>query len=99
MNLLSAKNKKTEGAWSQIASVLPNRSVQSCHNHCRRKFNPFNYKSIWSEEDEILLVDYVKKYGNEWESIGRMLGRTALNVRDKYKQLGGVNSHLRVRGR
>lgn len=95
IKLLSAKGEKTEGAWSKIASVLPNRSVQSCHNHCRRKFNPFNYKGKWDEEDEIMLLKHVELYGKEWETIAQMLGRTALNVRDKYKQLGGENWKLR----
>ena len=31
------------GAWPQIAECLPNRSVQACHNLCRRRFNPDNY--------------------------------------------------------
>jgi Myb-like DNA-binding domain len=43
------------------------------------------------------LLNYVKKYGKEWEKIGVMIGRTALNVRDKYKELGGSNNSFRTK--
>lgn len=75
--------------------MLPDRSVQSCHNHCRRKFNPYNYKGAWQEDEVELLLNYVKKYGREWEKIGSMIGRTGLNVRDKYKEMGGKNNSFR----
>ena len=95
--LVSDKNEQHKGAWSAIASALPNRSVQSCHNYCRRKFNPYNYRGRWSDEDVDLLLDYVKTYGREWERIGKMIGRTALNVRDKFKELGGKNAEYRTK--
>ena len=41
-------DEKLKGAWCLIAESLPNRSVQSCHNFCRRKFNPNNYNGKWS---------------------------------------------------
>jgi hypothetical protein len=97
--LVSEKNPKEIGAWPKIASVLPDRSVQSCHNHCRRKFNPYNYRGRWEDEEVDLLLDYVKTYGREWEQLGRMLGRTATNVRDKYKELGGENARYRTKGK
>jgi hypothetical protein len=96
---VSQKNEQHKGAWSSIASVLPNRSVQSCHNHCRRKFNPYNYRGAWSEDEVELLLNYVKKHGREWEKIGQMIGRTGLNVRDKYKEIGGKNNTFRKRSK
>jgi hypothetical protein len=63
LQLVSQKNEEHKGAWSKISSVLPKRSVQSCHNHSRRKFNPFNYQGSWTEEDISLVLEYVKKYG------------------------------------
>lgn len=92
LKLVSEKtSKEFFGIWPQIASVLPNRSVQSCHNLLRRKFNPNNYSGPWSKEDENALVNYIEKWGNEWEKIGGMLGRTGTNCRDKFKYLGGYN--------
>lgn len=83
------------GAWPIIAQALPERSVQSCHNLLRRKFNPNNYKGRWTLEEETQLINLVESYGREWEKIGTVLCRTANNIRDKYKMLGGANSDLR----
>lgn len=95
--MVSEKTGYMKGAWPEIASVLPKRSVQSCHNLCRRKFNPKNYKGRWTNDEEKILLKYVKKYGREWEQLGELLGRTALNVRDKYKSLGEENHNSRVK--
>ena len=38
--------------WCKIAEALPNRSVQSIHNFCRRRFNPDNYSGKWTQEEE-----------------------------------------------
>jgi hypothetical protein len=82
-------------AWPRISEVLPNRSVQSCHNVIRRRFNPNNYRGKWSDSEEIMLINLVEKFGREWEKIAIQLSRTATNVRDKYKALGEHNHHHR----
>ena len=51
--------KDLKRAWPQIAESLQNRSVQSCHNVCRRKFNPSNYHGNWTEEEEKILINLV----------------------------------------
>ncbi len=48
-------SEELRGAWCKIAESLPKRSVQSCHNFCRRKFNPNNYNGKWSKEEEDFL--------------------------------------------
>jgi hypothetical protein len=55
-----------KGAWCKIAECLPFRSVQSCHNLCRRRFNPNNYQGKWSEEEEALLIELVQENGHQW---------------------------------
>jgi hypothetical protein len=52
-----------KGAWIKIAEVLPKRSVKSCHDICKRLFNPANYKGKWNENEETVLLDLIKKYG------------------------------------
>jgi len=98
MELVTTSSKeKYKNAWIEIASVLPQRKVQSCHAVCKRKFNPNNYKGRWTDEETEFLLDYVENKGREWEKIGSMLGRTALNVRDKFKELGEGNHANRVK--
>lgn len=66
---------------------MPNRTVQSVQNVCKRKFNIYNYGGKWSKIETTQLKHYVAKYGYEWVKIGQLLGRTALNVKDKAKSL------------
>ena len=46
------KNPEVYGAWSEICSCLPERSVDSCYKLMKRKFNPDNYKGKWTKEEE-----------------------------------------------
>lgn len=93
VSITQAKN-----AWCQIAEALQNRSVQSIHNYCRRVFNPANYGGKWAEDEEQALLDAVQILGNSWKAIASVLNdqfeqqRTAENVKDKYKSLGGRNA-------
>ena len=57
-------NSELKGAWCVIAEALPNRSVQSCHNFCRRKFNPNNYNGKWSKLEEEFMLDHIKETGH-----------------------------------
>ena len=62
---------------------------------CRRRFNPNNYKGRWKDEEMDFLKEYVKTQGRHWEDLAKMLGRTAPNVRDKYKEMGEGNYEKR----
>jgi Myb-like DNA-binding domain len=84
--------------WTKLAKFFPNRSVQSVHNCCKRNFNPFNYKGDWTVQEEKTLIEYVEANGNKWKELGDLLQRTALNVKDKWKQMGGENNRLRKTG-
>ena len=108
MTILVTYSKKDlpeqfKGSWPKIAQCLPNRTVQSCHNFCRRKFNPANYHGKWTPVEEEALLNLVAKHGKRWKIIAEELafendnqvGRTAENVKDKYKQLGGDKSQNR----
>lgn len=90
--------EELKGAWCKIAESLPKRSVQSCHNFCRRKFNPNNYNGKWSKEEEELLKELVMENGHAWKEIANAInkkfvsddlehkfGRTPENVKDKWK--------------
>lgn len=90
--------KELYGAWPRISAVLPDRSVQSCHNVCRRRFNPSNYTGPWTAEEVELLTKIVQKHGNAWQEVANQFNqmvsdpartRTPGNIKDKVKQLGG----------
>ena len=94
LNIIIEKQTKDKKIWPRIAECLPNRSVQSIHNFCHRKFNPFNYKGEWTLLKEKALINLVKEHGKKWELIAQKLERTALNCKDKYKSLGKENNNL-----
>ena len=85
----SASDDKVRGAWCVIAEALPKRSVQACHNLVKRKFNSNNYLGAWRHWEELELANAVRALGQRWKEIGESLGRTAGNVRDKWRQMGG----------
>lgn len=62
-----------KGAWCKIAESLPSRSVQSCHNFCRRKFNPNNYHGKWTQEEEDMLLNLIQETGHAWKEIAHAL--------------------------
>jgi hypothetical protein len=85
------QTKKDSSIWTKVSECLPNRSVQSVHNFCHRKLNPYNYKGQWSEDEISKLTGLYEEHGAKWELIGKELERTASNVKDKFKNLGGKN--------
>ena len=87
-----------ENLWTKLAKFFPNRSVQSVHNSCKRYLNPCNYKGEWSLKEERTLVDYVQANGHKWKDLAEQLERTATNVKDKWKQMGGDRYPLRKTG-
>ena len=58
---LSEQHKK---AWCKIAECLPNRTVQSIHNVCKRRFNPDNYSGEWTQQEQQALVELVQTLGH-----------------------------------
>jgi hypothetical protein len=44
------------------------------------------------------LIRYVQTNGTRWKEFAELIGRTALNVKDKWKQMGGSNYNARKRG-
>jgi hypothetical protein len=98
IDLITEKQtKKDSKVWTKISECLPNRSVQSIHNFCHRKFNPYNYKGNWTNEEVENLIQLHKEHGSKWELIGKELERTATNVKDKFRQIGGKNFKSRVK--
>ena len=95
LNLITEKQNKNKKIWPKIGECLPNRTIQSIHNFCHRKFHPYNYKGKWSLKDEKILLNLVKEYGKKWEKIGKELERSATNCKDKYKNLGD-NHHNEI---
>ncbi|KAL6078496.1 Nuclear receptor subfamily 4 group A member 2 [Balamuthia mandrillaris] len=88
---LSQKSfRQFKGCWKEIASVLPDRSISACFDHCRRCFSR-NDRNIntgaYTPEEVAQLKRLYAKYGRNWAKIGRKMGRNRGSVRDKIRSM------------
>ncbi len=86
---LITEKQTSKKIWTKIAELIPNRTVNSIHSFCHRKFNPFNYKGKWTKKNEEKLLQLVWEKGKKWTEMSKIFERTPINCRDKYKSLGG----------
>ena len=91
LSIITDKLSNNNKIWPIISECLPNRTVQSIHNFCHRKYHPNNYKGFWTSQEEKDLINLVKEYGKKWVLIASKMDRTSINVKDKYKELGEEN--------
>jgi hypothetical protein len=94
LSIITEKLTNDNKIWPVISECLPNRSVQSIHNFCHRKYHPNNYKGYWTSQEEKDLLSLVKEHGKKWVLIASKMDRTPANVKDKYKELGEENNNL-----
>jgi hypothetical protein len=73
--------------WKEISNQLENKftSVQ-CHQHYYRVISPeLNRKSVWTQEEDDLLMSIVEKKGKKWALIAKDIkGRSDINCRQRY---------------
>ena len=91
LSIITEKLTNNNKIWPIISECLPNRTVQSIHNFCHRKYHPNNYKGFWTSQEEKDLINLVKEHGKKWVLIASKMDRTSINVKDKYKELGEEN--------
>lgn len=89
---LMTDRKKHRGCWSKIAAALPNRTVRSCFNHCKRTLDSSIRRGKWSAEEIAEMMNQVQKLGTKWRKIGKIIGRDENDVRIKYRRIGESDS-------
>ena len=63
--------------WSIIGSFLEGRNGKQCRERWHNQLDPSIKKSPWTVEEEQLLQELHRKYGNRWAEIAKHLaGRT-----------------------
>lgn len=64
-----------KSAWKEISEGLPNRSVESCIEIARNRFNP-NHESPWTESQKKQLPELVSEKGKKWKIIAEQLSKS-----------------------
>lgn len=88
--LLMAIHKYGNDNWNKIALYVGNgRSRSQCSQRWIRVLDPKISKNHWTEEEEAMLIDLVKKFGNKnWMKISVCMGnRSDVQCRYRYKHL------------
>lgn len=71
--------------WSLISTMVPNKNPKQCRERWIAQLNPCLSKTNWSYEEDQILLQAQKMYGNHWTKIATFLpGRCGNSVKNRY---------------
>ena len=71
--------------WTKLASLLPGRIGKQCRERWRNHLDPANNHGAWTAEEDALLVELHKQYGNAWVKIAaQMPGRSDNSIKNRW---------------
>ena len=74
--------------WKLISSFLPNKTPKQCRDHYVNCLSPDIKNSLWTNEEERILIDKYNELGSKWSKIKYFLpGRTTSSIKNYFKVL------------
>lgn len=71
--------------WSKIAATLTGRTGKQCRERFRNHLDPTLLKTAWTAEEDQLLIDLHRQYGNSWTKIATFFnGRTDNCIKNRW---------------
>ena len=72
--------------WNKIAEKLENKTARQCQTRWQNILDPNRIKGPWTKEEDLKLIELVKKYGPEkWSNISTYLpGRLGKQCRERW---------------
>ncbi|CAB4419182.1 unnamed protein product [Rhizophagus irregularis] len=84
-DLMFYRNEKDHASfWKEIAAPLRVRSLKAVAQHIQRHHHEFNYRGLWSQEEDEQLKRLVQIYGRDWTTIGNQLRRMPAICRERF---------------
>ena len=85
LNLVNNKKRKNID-WKKISSFFKNKKSLVCFKRYKL-INPIVKKGRWTREEDNLLLNLIKQYGNSWAYLSRlMVNRTSKQIRNRYDE-------------
>jgi hypothetical protein len=86
-HLLYTWQQRVGNKWSEVARHIPGKNGQQCAQRWRHRVNPDIKRDKWTQQEDDLLIELVRQFGNHWAQIARHVpGRTDQQCMGRWKR-------------
>ncbi|KAL7413114.1 hypothetical protein BDY24DRAFT_390630 [Mrakia frigida] len=102
VEIVFSKGRKERGDhptfFQEITQALPDRPIIAVYHHLRRLYHPMKGQGPWSKEEDDKLRAGILTVGAKWELLEPIVGRSAFDCRDRFRNHIDGNDGSRKKG-